>query len=94
MSLDNNKSYASVKGEGYQFNMKGAGQSLERGDKSFVSVASHYLFMQVTEHAQMSAKAGIKKFGDRAIAAIISEYKQLNSGAVPGKPVFGCIDPK
>ena len=45
-------------------------------------------------YAQMSAKAGIKRFGDRALAAMISEYKQLNTGAMPGKPVFGCIDPK
>ena len=38
-------------------------------------------------------KAGIKKFGDRAIAAMLSEYKQLNTGVLPGKPVFGCISP-
>ena len=41
----------------------------------------------------MSAKAGIKKFGDRAIAAMLSEYRQLNNGPMPGKPVFGCINP-
>ncbi len=41
----------------------------------------------------MTAKAGIKKFGDRAVAAMLSEYKQLNTGPMPGKPVFGCIDP-
>ena len=42
----------------------------------------------------MLAKAGIKKFGDRAVAAMFSEYKQLNSGPMPGKPVFGSIRPK
>jgi len=47
----------------------------------------------VNEHSQMSAKAGIKKFGDRAVAAMLSECKQLNNGTAPGKPVFGTIDP-
>jgi len=28
-----------------------------------------------------------------AVAAIYKVYKQLNEGAVPGKPVFGPIDP-
>ena len=59
-----------------------------------MSIAANVLFIQVSEHAQMSAKAGIKRFGDRALAAIINEYKQLNTGTVPGKLVFGCIDPK
>ena len=49
-----------------------------------MSIAANVLFTQVSEHAQMSAKAGIKRFGDRALAAMISEYKQLNTGAVPG----------
>jgi len=64
-----------------------------RGDKSFMSVAANYLFAQVNKHAQMSAKVGIKKFGDRAVAAMLSEYKQLTKRAMPGKPVFGTIDP-
>ena len=34
-----------------------------------------------------------KKFGAKAITAMLNEYKQLNIGLVPGKPVFGCIDP-
>ena len=42
-------------------------------EKSFMSVATNYLFAQVTEHAQMSAKAGIKCFGDRAVAAMLRE---------------------
>ena len=41
----------------------------------------------------MSAKAGIKKFGAKVTTAMLNEYKQLNIGPVPGKPVFGCIDP-
>ena len=59
-----------------------------------MSVATNVLFTQVLEHAQMSAKADIKRFGDRALAAMISEYEQLNEGVMPGKPVFGCIYPK
>lgn len=93
MSLDNNKAYASVKEKNYQLTMKSAKHPFMRGEKSFMSVAANYLFVQVTEHAQMSAKAGIKRFGDRAVAAMLSEYKQLNEGPMPGKPVFGCIDP-
>ena len=40
----------------------------------------------------MTAKVGIKRFRDRVIAAILQEFKQLNEGAVPGKPVFGTMD--
>ena len=36
---------------------------------------------------QMTANAGIKKFDETAISAIIKEFTQLNEGAVPGKPV-------
>jgi len=34
-----------------------------------------------------------KKFVDKAITAMLNENKQLNIGPVPGKPVFGYIDP-
>ena len=94
MSLDNSKEYTYVKEKKYSFAMNSSKHPFIRGDKSFMSVAANVLFTQVLEHAQMSAKAGIKRFGDRALAAMISEYKQLNTGAMPGKPVFGCIDPK
>ena len=36
---------------------------------------------------QMSAKRGIKLFGEKAISAIIKEFTQLDQGAFPGKPV-------
>ena len=85
MSMDNNKEYASVKEKNYQCVME-SNHPFMRGDKSFMSVATNYLFTQVNEHAQMSAKAGIKKFGDKAVAAMLSEYKQLNTGAMPGRP--------
>ena len=41
---------------------------------------------------QMSAKKGIKKFGERAIAAIMKEFAQLDQGAFPGKPVVEPAD--
>ncbi len=40
---------------------------------------------------QMSATQGIKKHGERAIAAIFKELKQLNDGAMPGKPAIAPI---
>ena len=42
---------------------------------------------------QMSANEGFKRFGERAVAAMIKELKQLNDGAMPGKPAVGPIDP-
>ena len=56
-----------------------------------MSVAANYLFVQVTEHAQMSAKAGIKRFGDKALAAMLSKYKQLNAGAAQGSRFLGAL---
>ena len=37
--------------------------------------------------ASMYASKGIQKHGERAVAMIIKELKQLNDGAVPPKPV-------
>ena len=42
---------------------------------------------------QMPAKKGIKLFGEKAIAAMIKEFEQLDEGAFPGKPVVKPIDP-
>ena len=56
---------------------------------SFMNVAANYLFAQATDHTQMPARAGIKKFGAKAISAMLNEYKQLNTVPVPGKPVLG-----
>ena len=36
---------------------------------------------------QTPASKGFKVFGERALAAMVKELKQLNDGAVPGKPV-------
>ena len=42
--------------------------------------------------ASMHASKVIKKHGERAVAIIIKESKQLNDGDVPGKPVVEPID--
>ena len=41
----------------------------------------------------MSAKKGIKLFKERAVAAICKEFKQLDEGAIPNKPVVLPQDP-
>ena len=52
-------------------------------------VSYHTVVNQV--FTQMSAQQGIKKHGERAIAAIFKELKQLNDGVMPGKPVIAPI---
>jgi len=42
---------------------------------------------------QMSAKRGIKKFGERAVAAMIKEFKQIHEEPMPGKPFVRPVDP-
>ena len=42
---------------------------------------------------QISAKEGIKQFGERAIATMVKELKQLNNGTMKGNPVVVPIDP-
>jgi hypothetical protein len=41
---------------------------------------------------QMSAKRGMKLFGERAVAAMFKEFAQMDNGAVDGKPVFAPQD--
>ena len=43
---------------------------------------------EIGEYDQMSARLGIKKFGEEAVVALIKEYMQLDKGAFPGKPVI------
>ena len=47
----------------------------------YMNVALNVMF------TQMTAKRGIKLFGEEAIAAIYKEYKQLDEGAKKGNPV-------
>lgn len=91
--MNNEKEYASGNEAKYQFTMKSNGHPLIRKCRSFMSMSANYLFAQVNEHTQMTAKAGIKTFGDQALTAMLNKYKQLNAGPMPGKHVFGCIDP-
>ena len=37
---------------------------------------------------QMSARKGLKLYGEEAFAAIVKEYRQMDEGPMPGKPVF------
>lgn len=62
--------------------MKKARKSAVNGI-SFLQLAVQSVFLS----AQVSARKGIKEYGDRAIAAIIKECIQLEQGAFPNKPV-------
>ena len=42
---------------------------------------------------QVSGKEGIKRWGEKAIAAIIKELKQLQDGAMSGRPIIEPVDP-
>ena len=52
-------------------------------DTNYMHIITKVLFMQ-----QMSATKGIDKFGEKAIAVLFKEFKQLNDGPMPGKPVI------
>ena len=43
---------------------------------------------------QVSAKEGIRRWRDTAIAAIMKELKQLEDGAMPGRPVIEAVYPE
>jgi hypothetical protein len=53
---------------------------------NFQTIANSVMF------TQMNAKKGIKLFGERAVAAMFKEFRQMNEGPMPGKPVFGPQD--
>ena len=72
------KKYALV-----QMLKKGKGRKKDE----YMAIATKVMF------TQMTAKKGMKLFGEQAVAAMFKEYKQLNEGAVPGKPVLAPIDP-
>ena len=64
---------------------------------SYLQRAVNVIFTQLEEeekkYEQMSAKRGIKMFGEKAVAAMIKEFTQLSEGVMPGKPVVEPIDP-
>jgi len=88
MSINIDNKYTSTKDQNYQFTITSEYHPLSSRRKSCMNVAANYLFTQEAEHAQMSAKAGIKKFGDKVITAMLNEYIQLNIRPVPGKSVL------
>ena len=66
-----------------------------KNNKISQEAMSQHTYMQMATDViftQMSAREGIKKHGQAAIAAMIKEFTQLNDGAVPGKPVVKPID--
>ena len=68
--------------------MKGAANNKEIEaieNQSYLKTAVNCIFTQVARYSQMSAKAGIKMFGERAIPAMFKEFEQLNEGVVSGK---------
>ena len=78
----NKKSYDSKRQ--YQFIMREV-QKCTNDNQSYIGRALKVLF------TQMTAKAGIKKHGEIAIAALMKEFKQLVVGAMEGKPVVEAV---
>ena len=66
-----------------------------KGDNSNKPVSTKEMYNDVlrTMFTQVSAREGIQRWGDQAIAAIVKELKKLQEGAMPGKPVIEAIDP-
>ena len=77
-------------------------------EKELYKTVVNYLFAQMKEmheedckkakqagKPQIPASQGIKIYGERAVAAMMKEFKQLNQGAVPeqNKPVICPVDP-
>ena len=54
---------------------------------SFMKVATDVIFTQISE------KAGIKKFGEKAVVATVKEYRQIDKWPMDGKPVVTPINP-
>ena len=50
MSLDNNKKYANIEGPNHQLIITPKTTEVNRGNTSFINVATNYLFAQATEH--------------------------------------------
>ena len=63
-----------------------------------MKIACNVVFCQINTYAkqkkygQLSAKAGIIKFGQVAIVAMIKDFTQTNEGAVPENPMVIPVD--
>ena len=62
------------------------GEQSKDNTDSFMKVAIDVMFMQ------MSAKAGINKFGDKAAVAMVKYYRQIYKGTMEGNSVVTFID--
>ena len=76
--------------------MEDPDSSCGSSNSTFVSISNHFWegsFHNIMHsiYTQMSAQQGIKKHGERAVAAIFKELKQLNDSVMPGKPVIAPI---
>ena len=67
-----------------QFTMKGMKNNELDRDQVYKKLVN-------TIFTQVSAKEGIKRWGEDAIAAIVKELKQLQDGAMPGRPVIEAV---
>ena len=64
--------------------------------KEVMNMLMDCMFVQsekVATSPQVPLEQGIKEHGERAIAAMFKELKQLNDGAMPGRPVIAPIHP-
>ena len=77
-----------------------SGENKSIGDTNIFDKAVNVILQQVKqkdkpthgEFDQVSARTGIKMFGEEAVTAMIKEFSQLDRGAFPGKPVVEPID--
>ena len=61
---------------------------MKKDSKDFQERAYRVIFTQI------QACVGIDKFGERALAALVKEFKKLNDSSLPGKHVVCAIDPR
>ena len=63
---------------------------------NLLRIENEVMFVQIpekyTEFSKMPAHIGIKRFGEEAISAMLSEYIQLDKGAVEVKPVIDAVN--
>ena len=55
----------------------------KKKDVQFFQIAINTMFLST----QISARKGVKYFGERMVAVMIKEFRQLDQGAFPGKHV-------
>ena len=70
-----------------QFNFVTNGKKVNANPNEWVDPTTYMKTALDIIFMQMTANAGINKFGKPVVAAMIKEFTQLNEGAVPGKPV-------